>query len=250
MVIWRVLGYIMTMNLTNFIPTGRTSLIKKGEVSLQVQTEYAYRPYPRLTTTILDNGQVLHKIEKKLDKPIKSFEEQSVMEERMKSQHSEVVNIIKENDTGSLMDKIGVKVPVKVEVEEKPAEQSAVVQTEAPIFEKVLPREITIADRFKAVDGVKHVYHLNNDGEFVNKIESDHFKKAFSGIFKSIIDLLDIFSLLPGVTITREKGVYEVERNVLYLASAGFDICFIVIGSPNKDINYEQMFKSIVEREI
>ena len=88
------------MTTSNLIPNGRTSRVKKGETSLQVQTEYAYRPYPRLTTTVLNDGQVLHKIEKKLDRPIGSVEEQSEIERMIKRQHSDVVSIIEENVAG------------------------------------------------------------------------------------------------------------------------------------------------------
>ena len=65
------------MTVNQFIPAGRTSLVNKDGSSIQIQTEYAFRPYPRVTTTILDNGRVLHKVERKLNKGIDSIEEQS-----------------------------------------------------------------------------------------------------------------------------------------------------------------------------
>lgn len=248
------------MNLSNFIPTGRTSLVKKGSVSLQVQTEYAYRPYPRLTTTILNNGQVLHKIEKKLDKPIESFDEQSVMEVRMKSQHNDVVNIIKEHDPSGLLNKIpGSNQPVinsEQSVVDKPQIPSEKRETTVKFVNPDLLKSTddtelkTKSDQFKIIEGVKYVYNLNNEGGFVSRIESEHFKKAFSAVFKSIGDLIDIFSILPGETIRREKGVYEIERDSLYLVSAGHDIFFITLENPNKDINYEQMFKTVVNRMV
>ena len=69
------------MTPNQYIPAGRTSLVRRGGAPIQVQTEYAFRPYPRVTTTILDNGKVLHKVERKLEKGIDSLEEQSHMEE-------------------------------------------------------------------------------------------------------------------------------------------------------------------------
>src|SRR3990172_3768301 len=85
------------MPANQYIPAGRISMVDKGGVALHVQTEYAYRPYPRVTTTILDRGRVLHKVEKKLPKGIDSPEEQSQMEEVIKHQHSEILAIIKDN---------------------------------------------------------------------------------------------------------------------------------------------------------
>jgi len=233
-------GY-KNMNLTQYIPSGRTSLVDKNGAGLQIQTEYAYRPYPRLTTTIIHNGQVLHKIEKKLEKPIESFEEQAIMENRMKKQHVEVVAIIKENDTTSLLNKSESQ---KIKIDATPQEPSN-TNTSTPItIEKDL--ETSYVDKFKAIEGVKYVYHLNINGEFVNKIESDNFKKSFSVVFKSIAELIEIFTLIPGVTFSREAGVYEVERNKLYLISAGEDIYFVMLGKALATFNYEQAFKNIV----
>ena len=240
------------MNLSNFIPTGRTSLVKKGSVDLQIQTEYAYRPYPRLTTTILTNGQVLHKIEKKLAKPVESFEEQSKIENRMKIQHTEVLNIIKENDTSSLVEKASqsqrITIPEKVSVEQALSENISPSDRNAPA-EEIIDLEPSLIDKFKNIAGVKYVYHLNNDGEFVNKIERDNFRNSYAAVFKNISELIEIFSMIPGVTITRERGVYEVERNSLYLISCGDDIYFVVIKEPKEGLQYEHLLKSIVVRQ-
>ena len=71
--------YIMMVE--RYIPAGRTSLVKTGSGSLQLQTEYAYHPYPRITTAIQSSGQVLHKVEKRLAKEIGSIEEQQRMKD-------------------------------------------------------------------------------------------------------------------------------------------------------------------------
>ncbi len=233
------------MNLTQYIPAGRTSLVKKNGAGLQIQTEYAYRPYARLTTTIILNGQVLHKIEKKLDKPIESFEEQTVMENRIQRQHAEVVSIIKANDATSLLQKSDSQ-PIPIVSEEAPQPQSDKKYKNPVIAKKTADKELPVIDKFKAIDGVKYVYHLNINGEFVNKIESDNFKKSFSSVFKSISELIEIFTLIPGVTFSRECGVYEVERNKLFLVSAGDDIYFVMLDKASSDISYEQVLKSII----
>ncbi len=233
------------MNLTQYIPAGRTSLVNKNGAALQIQTEYAYRPFPRLTTTIILNGQVLHKIEKKLEKPIESFEEQAIMENRMKKQHGEVVTIIKENDASSLLQKSdSQKIPTNI-ANDALAQSKPTADT--PINEaKNDNAENSVVDKFKAIEGVKYVYHLNIDGEFVNKIESDNFKKSFSSVFKSISELIEIFSIIPGITFSREAGVYEVERNKLFLVSAGDDIYFVMLDKALATFNYEQALKAVI----
>lgn len=83
------------MAATNYIPTGRTSLVKRGELKLQLQTEYASRPAPRITTTISRDGRVLHKIERELLKTIESIEEQQHIERVIRRQHDDISEIIR-----------------------------------------------------------------------------------------------------------------------------------------------------------
>jgi hypothetical protein len=83
------------MAASNYIPTGRTSLVKRGELKLQLQTEYASRPAPRITTTISRDGRVLHKIERELQKTIESIEEQQHIERIIRRQHDDIAEIIR-----------------------------------------------------------------------------------------------------------------------------------------------------------
>lgn len=209
------------MKVSNFIPNGRTSRVKKGEASLQVQTEYAYRPYPRLTTTVLNDGQVLHKIEKKLERPIGSMEEQSEIERMIKRQHADVVAIIEENVAG----------------------KSNMIQAIKSSHSDYL----TLADRLKAIPGVRAVYDLDNEGNFLDPVQADEFKRAFAPVFKGLSELIKIFSAVPGISMAREKGVLEVERDGLYLVSCGDEICVVTINRAGNDIVYEQAIKKAVD---
>ncbi|UCG62896.1 MAG: hypothetical protein JSV52_06325 [Candidatus Zixiibacteriota bacterium] len=209
------------MKTSNLIPNGRTSRIKKGETSLQVQTEYAYRPYPRLTTTVLNDGQVLHKIEKKLDRPIESVEEQSEIERMIKRQHSDVVSIIEENAAG------------------KPTTLQALKSSSSGY--------LTLTDRLKAIPGVQRTYDLDNEGNFLEQSEADQFKKAYAALFKGIRDLIEIFAAIPGISMTREKGVLEIERDRLYLVSCGDEICVVTIRPTADNIAYEAAIKKAVD---
>ena len=209
------------MSVTNFIPNGRTSRIKKGDASLQVHTEYAFRPYPRLTTTILTDGQVLHKIEKKLERPIESVEEQSEIERMIKRQHAEVLIIVEENSI------------------EKPAMLKELKRTDSEY--------LTLADRIKAIPGVQRVYDLDNEGNFMRPDIADHFKKSYAVIYRGLKELVEIFAMIPGITMTREKGVYEVERDRLYLISCGDELCVVTVKRSNDEVVYESAIKSALE---
>ena len=209
------------MSVATFIPNGRTSCVQKGDIALQVQTEYAYRPYPRLTTTVLNNGQVVHKIEKKLEHPIASVEEQTEVERMITRQHSEVVAIIKENA----------------------ASNPAMIQK----FKESTSEYLSLADRIKAIPGVQKIFDLDNDGNFSSRQLDEQFRNVYGTIYKGLKDLIEVFVLMPGITMSRERGVYEIERNRLYLVSCGDEIYVVMVKSGSASVVYEQVFRKAVD---
>lgn len=211
------------MPTNQFIPAGRTSLVAKGGVALQVQTEYAFRPYPRVTTTILDNGRVLHKVEKKLNKGIDTVEEQSQMEEVIKQQHSEILAIIKTNQK---------QTPPK-------HEHSNTLKFKIAV-------EPTLAEKLSVIPGVEKVYHLDRDGEFFKGEEASDFKGAYPNLFKGLGELVEMFMLLPGADMKREQGVFEVERDGLYFVSAGKEYFFVKVKRADPNTDFEKAIKEVI----
>jgi len=153
---------------------------------LQVQTEYASRPAPRITTTILDSGRVIHKIGNQLERPIES-----------------------------------------------PVESC----------------DKSTYDQLMTVPGVKQVFHLDNDGNFVGAKASAEFQQAFKDVFKNIRQIVDIFVRLPEPEMSRERGVYEINRDQLYLASDGDDCYFVVFGEKTLGLNCEQAIRAIIDSD-
>jgi len=209
------------MSTTEFIPSGRTSLVNRNGTALQIQTEYANRPYPRVTTTILDEGKVLHKVEKKLEKCVESPEEQAEMEEIIKRQHSQVMLIIKDQK------------PKKVA---KTQTQRIRVLTE-PTFRKEI----------KAITGIEKVFFLDKGGAFDNEDDASNFKKYFPSLFKGLTDLIEMFMRLPGAELNREKGVVEIKKDRLYFISSGFAFAFAVTVKKAEQTNFEKKFKDIID---
>jgi hypothetical protein len=209
------------MATSAYIPAGRTSLVKRGDLVLQVQTEYAQRPSPRITTTILSKGQVLHKVELALERPIDSLRQLEKADTIIKRQHSEVLSIVNNQDsnlplTGAL-------------VEQKPV------------------RPPTTYERLAELPGVDRVYRLDTEGHFLDGELSEEFTSAMRNVFTNIADLIQIFIREPGVGMTREKGVCEIEHNKLYIASAGAECYFILLGDVPPGYNYEKVIKDIVD---
>ena len=211
------------MPANQYIPAGRTSLVDKGGVALHVQTEYAYRPYPRVTTTILDHGRVLHKVEKKLLKGIESTEEQSQMEEVIKRQHSEILAIIKENNS---------KAAPKNE------------HSETQKFK--IAQEATMAEKLSTISGVEKVYHLDRDGQFIDSEEGSIFKNVYPKLFKGLCELVEMFMMLPGAEMQREQGVFEIERDRLYFVSAGKEYFFVKAERLDHSTDFERAIKEII----
>jgi len=214
------------MATNRYIPAGRTSLVQKESGPLQLQTEYTYRPYPRITTTILNSGQVLHKIEKRLPRVVDSAEELTRMEEIIRHQHAEVEQIVQLQDVpptaGSPQD-------------QTPPAQSSKMETEESLN--------GLKESLREVPGVEHIYRLSNDGTFHAQATAHQFKKAFATIFKGLHELLTLFDELPGPGPRRRRGVYEVERDRLYLVSTGDECLFVTVGRADPDTDYEKAFK-------
>lgn len=209
------------MGFADLIPTGRTSLIKRGKLALQVQTEYAHRPYPRITTTVQKSGQVIQKIERNLDRPIASIEEKELLEDRIRKQHAEILGIIEKNR----------QVPMALEATPPP-----------------LPPEpqLTTLERLERLPGQKRIFRLDNDGNFVDAELSRDFRRAFTTVFKNMRELIAVFTEVPGVGLTREAGVYEIERNELYLLSAGTELYFFHVDVPDYSVDYETLLRKAI----
>ena len=202
------------------IPVGRTSLAKRGTTSLQVQTEYASRPYPRVTTTVLNSGQVIQKVERKLERAVESLDEQRRIEADIQQQHGEVLDLIEKE---ALVEKRG-------SVTHKPPESA--------------PH--SIYDRLTSVVGLQRLYRLGADGAFVSSNASRQFKKIFASVFKDFQQVIDIFPLIPGGKGARQKGVCEIEHDRLYFVSTGSECYFVAVQSTGEKINYETALKQFL----
>ncbi|MFQ5499952.1 MAG: hypothetical protein ACE5FH_09790 [Candidatus Zixiibacteriota bacterium] len=227
------------MSVTNYIPVGLTSLVKTGDTALQLQTEYAGRPYPRVTTTIQSNGQVLHKVEQKLPGPVQSPDDQSRIEALIRRQHSEVTKVIES----------GAQTWSADQPDSKPDPSPAATDSSAqPVLlspSKLLP----IWERLDNVPGVQRVYRLDAEGNFRGTQSVRQFKKTYPKIFKNLSAILDLFPMCTGPLGGRKRGVYEVEPRRLYLLSCGTECFFVALAPDNSVASYEAEFKSLLQAD-
>lgn len=257
------------MALADFIPAGRTSLVKRGEKALQLQTEYAYRPVPRITTTVSIAGQVLHKIERGLDKPVENLEEKQRMEVRIQRQHTEIKSIIEDPTLAEKL--LGVSAPdvSQSESEPEPEFDDSVLARMAEVESADEEPEVTpgkaeqkegngftlptankpLPERVASVPGVGNIYRLDEKGNFANAENGKRFRKQFSSVFKGLAELLTLFLDMTQVGPVQKVGVYEIERSRLYLLSPGKVFYIVHVARPSIAINYEQAFKTILEQQ-
>ncbi|MBN2226339.1 MAG: hypothetical protein JW763_03145 [candidate division Zixibacteria bacterium] len=206
--------------MADYIPAGRTSRTMYGRVELQIQTEYAFRPGPRLTTSIFSKGQIIHKIEQELPQPITSIEDKSKVETLLLRQHKQVMEIIGSDEFEDIL------------------------RNRLPAKDLPPPRPKSLPERLKSIGGVAGIYAIDNDGNFLNPHITSGFKRQFKAVFKHLHELLSVFTELPGGR--REDGVYEVERDRLYLVSTGSG-CFFVLTTPADGVNYEKALASTLK---
>jgi hypothetical protein len=216
------------MAQADYIPAGRTSRIRRGETDLTLQTEYAVRPVPRLTTSVFLEGQVIYKIEKELENPVSTIEEKSRVETLLRRQHVQALDVVKSDNF-----------PPSAAPVVNPSSLS-----QETTVERIDKYEQSMSDRIRDVDGVVYVIELDNEGNFASSTLSDKFIKQFSVISKNLHEILDIFSAMPGGS--REQGVYEVERNRLYLVSAGKVCYFVLTRVDNAATDYESVLQRIL----
>lgn len=208
------------MTTTDFIPVGRTSRIQKDSAELQIQSEYACRPNPRLTTSVTCDGQVVHKVQQDLTSPISTLEEKTKVEKLLRKQHLEVIEIVNGEDFS-----LNLTFKIKPMIETK---------------------SLSLIDKLATIGGVEKVYRIDNDGHFDSSNVSDTFKKQFSAVFKSLFEVLDVFSQIPGGM--REKGVLEIEPGRLYLVSGGHECYFLLTRRTVEDSDFESSVLKVLEK--
>lgn len=228
---------------------------------LQVQTEYAHRPFPRITTTILKQGQVLHKVEKKLEHAIASVEEQNLAEDIMKRQHAEVLSLIQDPSGEALQRAEEARNEPTVVPGKRPGSHGPDTEPfpELPdlsptprdaadtLYPSAVPppieRKESLHDRFQALPDFEYAFTVTLDGYFKSEAMEEQFRKAFKRVHKDIRDVVNVFPERPGSKYRREEGVIEIERDRLYLVSTGDELFFITIRPTGAGLNYEKVIK-------
>lgn len=102
------------------LPAGLLSETRFGDTKFFVQTEFASRPQPRVTTTISIDGAVVEKVENIWEKLPQTEEEKEAIETYLREQHQRVLKTIEEKKGNLISFEPG-------KVEENPYEDAAII---------------------------------------------------------------------------------------------------------------------------
>jgi hypothetical protein len=79
----------------DFNPPGRLSSYKHADKTIQVQTEYAPRPRPRVTTSVVLDGRIIHKLDRPWEDGVETGELQKALETSLAEQHRQAMELVK-----------------------------------------------------------------------------------------------------------------------------------------------------------
>jgi len=111
-------------------PAGISNEASSGEKRFCVQTEFAARPKPRITTSVSLNGEVVQNVEKFWEKLPQSEEDKDEIERFLRKQHQEVIKNIKEKEEKFVSSKDEAK-GIAVPLEKQPQRTTLVVDKRA-----------------------------------------------------------------------------------------------------------------------
>ncbi|HDS00963.1 MAG TPA: hypothetical protein ENO22_07735 [candidate division Zixibacteria bacterium] len=83
--------------MSRYQPPGRLSKVSGQDFMIQIQTEFAWHPNARITTSVVLDGVIIHKIQKEWNGPLETDDEQELIRKYINRQHDEVEKIIRTN---------------------------------------------------------------------------------------------------------------------------------------------------------
>jgi len=188
--------------MNKFLPAGRLSKVEEDGVVIQVQTEFSWRPHPRIATSVSLDGVVIHKVQKEWKDPVETESQQTAVEGVINRQHDEVVSII-ESQKQQLVS----------------GQRSGTV---AGFLQDIL-----------AESGVNAAWCLTDKGIISPDSGGRELLPEYKGIFEGLISLCSLLSsissvgdMIDGEIVLQEDLLLIVRRNVR---------CFIVGYDPGQE---------------
>lgn len=179
--------------MSDFLPAGRLSAIEYGSEKIQIQTEFARHPQPRVATSVTVGGRVLHKIQKDWRERLDSPERQREAEALIASQHREVTALVEQHAQTLLQ---------HVPQEEEPSQYQILV------------------GKARRVSGVREAYFFGSDNVVTASGRAEADIQALGSLVAGTTDLLLMVSELGRFGDT-EDCVLHLGEEALLLVPCG-----------------------------
>jgi hypothetical protein len=162
-------------------PAGISSEASSGEKKFWVQTEFAPRPKPRITTSISLNGDVVQKVENVWEKLPRSEEDKDEIERFLRKQHQEVMKDVRENGERFVLSKNGA---------------GKIATCEETQWEPVI---LKVKEVISRIQGVAGWVLFSNDNEITGQAVSDVKYQTMADLAGSSKDLVSLLSSVSKV---------------------------------------------------
>jgi hypothetical protein len=202
------------------IPGGLSSEASFKDTKFWVQTEFAQRPKPRVTTTISINGEVVEKVENVWERLPQTEEDKQEIEKFLKRQHQQVLKKIKNRS-------------------EKLTSPERKMEEVVSYKEAVVPK---VEEELSMIDGVLGWVLILQDGQMLTHQISEPVDKDLVQRIK------DFFSFLPSVTRLGKfvGGILETPGSCMVFLPLQTHFLAIEL-NPKVDLkNLVQRIKSVV----
>jgi|WetSurSiteA1Bulk_404760.scaffolds.fasta_scaffold71911_2 hypothetical protein len=156
-----------------FIPNGRLSAVEHGEEKVQIQTEFAAHPRPRVTTSVMLAGRVVHKEEQPWEAETETPEGQQNLEQALKRQHIEVHERVESNG-----------------IELAPRPQAAASKVKMPELRTPAP---PVRHRGANAQGVLRLFIVSKNGDLLAADDSGVPSPSSAGLFVAAAEFIEFF---------------------------------------------------------
>jgi predicted regulator of Ras-like GTPase activity (Roadblock/LC7/MglB family) len=206
-----------------FNPAGVSGEANSGEKKYCVQTEFAPRPKPRITTSVSLNGEVVLKVENVWEKLPQSEEDKDEIEKFLKKQHQEVIKDITEKRDDSVLTK-------------NEAKKNSICQEERG-DEAILK----IKEAISEIQGVIGWTLFTSDGQVIGHDVLNSEDQNMAGLAQHSIDLASLLSSVSKVG-SLVGGVLESEEMRLVFIPTGENLFAVRV---NPEVNIKELVQKI-----
>jgi len=184
-----------------FIPTGRLSAVERNGEKIQIQTEFGLYPMPRVTTTVILGGQVLHKQQQEWAAETESEEGQRELEVFLNKQHLDIHKRIESDDL--LINRIT-------------AGEASTSEAKMPTVEPIRPAKPK-PNRHPAAEcpGIVRMFIVSQSGDLIAADDSGVPRASGTELFPAVSEFIEFWEEIESVRFTTMHTRWRDDNYIL-----------------------------------